>query len=283
MSPPLTVIVPVFNEQATIDTLLQRVLAAPYPDKQVVVVDDGSTDDTASMLRRWQATSGVLVLRHATNVGKGAAVRTALAHAIGEVTLVQDADLEYDPEDYTALVEPILAGECPVIYGSRYLTSAGLPWSQFRLAVVGLNFLVRLLYGVRLTDEATCYKVASTRHWRALALEANGFELCAEFTAKSCRLHLPIREVAVRFTPRSVADGKKIGWLDIWPTLWTLFRWRFKPMRAIRDAVLQRSAREPSCLGSFKFLPELSQAGRQRSDARIDREKLQLHNGKKGE
>jgi glycosyltransferase involved in cell wall biosynthesis len=227
MNPPLTVIVPVFNEQATIDTLLQRVLAAPYPEKQVVVVDDGSTDGTASILRRWQATPGVLVLRHGTNLGKGAAVRTGLSQASADVTLVQDADLEYDPEDYTALVEPILAGECPVIYGSRYLKSSGLPWTKFRAGVVGLNLLVRLLYGVRLSDEATCYKVAPTRYWRALALEAEGFELCAEVTAKLCRLGLPIREVPIRFSPRSVAQGKKIGWLDVWPTIWTLVRWRF--------------------------------------------------------
>src|SRR5438876_6038424 len=132
MSPALTVIVPVYNEAATVSTLLRRVVDAPYPDKQIVVVDDGSTDDTPAALAPWVSVPGVHLLRHSVNRGKGAAVRTALEHAHGTVTLIQDADLEYDPNDYPRLVEPINQGVATVVYGSRYLQSDGLPWTRFR-------------------------------------------------------------------------------------------------------------------------------------------------------
>src|SRR3989442_1527622 len=121
MPPPLTVIVPAYNEAATVSALLQRVVDAPYGDKQIVVVDDGSTDGTPAALAPWASVPGVLVLRHPVNRGKGTAVRTALQHAHGFVTLIQDADLEYDPNDYERLVEPILRHEATVVYGSRYL------------------------------------------------------------------------------------------------------------------------------------------------------------------
>lgn len=228
MPPSLTVIVPAYNEAAMVSALLQRVVDAPYVDKQIVVVDDGSTDGTAASLAPWSSVPGVVVLRHAVNRGKGAAVRTALPYAVGTVTLIQDADLEYDPNDYAKLVEPILKGGSEVVYGSRYIGRQRLRWTRFRAGVSALNLMVRLLYGCRLTDEATCYKAAPTWLWRSLSLEAERFELCAEVTAKVCRLNIPIREVPIRYIPRSVAEGKKIGWADVWPTIKMLIRWRFR-------------------------------------------------------
>jgi dolichol-phosphate mannosyltransferase len=229
--PLLSVIVPVYNEKPTIERVLQRLLEASYPDKQIIVVDDGSDDGTAAVLERWTGHANIVVLRHSHNRGKGAAVRTALTHAHGAITIIQDADLEYDPDDWPRLIEPICRGEATVVYGSRYLMpSSRLPWSKFRCAVVLLNLLVRLLYGRHLSDEATCYKAMPTALFRALDLQSERFELCAEITAKVCRLHLPILEVPISYRPRSAAEGKKIRWRDAWPTVQTLLKWRFLPL-----------------------------------------------------
>jgi len=229
--PLLTVIVPVFNEEPTIERVLQRLLTAPYPDKEIIVADDGSDDGTAAILERWTGHPSLVVLRHAPNCGKGAAVRTALERARGAIAIIQDADLEYDPDDWPRLIEPIRRGEALVVYGSRYLRPSNfLTWSKFRLAVSLLNLLVRLLYGRRLSDEATCYKAMPTELLRALDLRAQRFELCAEITAKVCRLGLPILEVPISYRPRTSEEGKKIGWRDAWSTFWTLLQWRFLPL-----------------------------------------------------
>jgi dolichol-phosphate mannosyltransferase len=243
--PSLTVIVPVYNEKPTIERVLQRLLEAPYPDKEVIVVDDGSDDGTSSVLDRWTAHPNILVLHHAYNRGKGAAVRTALARARGAIAIIQDADLEYDPDDWPRLIEPIRRGEALIVYGSRYLRSShSLPWSRFRLAVSLLNLLARLLYGQRLSDEATCYKAMPTELFRALDLRAQRFELCAEITAKVCRLGLPILEVPISYRPRTSEEGKKIGWRDAWSTFWTLVRWRFLPLtRTLRASTTGRANR----------------------------------------
>ncbi len=237
----LSVIVPVFNEERTLDQLLRRLAAAPYADKQIIVVDDGSVDGTALILRGWEAKPGILVLRHASNRGKGAAVRTGLVHAQGEITIIQDADLEYDPWEFPRLVEIIDRREGEVVYGSRYLApGTPLPWNRFRLAVVLLNRFVRLLYGQRLTDEATCYKAFRTKLLRSLDLKAERFELCAEITAKICRLGIPIVEVPISYRPRTSREGKKIGWRDAVETFWTLLRWRFRSWKRIAHAAESR-------------------------------------------
>ncbi|MCI0683806.1 MAG: glycosyltransferase family 2 protein [Gemmataceae bacterium] len=244
--PMLTVIVPVYNEARTVDESLQRLLAGPYafPDMEVLVVDDGSTDGTAERLANWTQTSGVLILRHVRNRGKGAAIRTALERARGRITIIQDADLEYDPAELPELIEPIRRGEAQAVFGSRYLRPAagaslqrhGIsqrptpPWTKFRLAVSILNALVRLLYGVRLTDEATCYKALPTSLLRALDLQAQRFEICPEVTAKLCRLGTPILEVPIAYHPRPESQGKKIRWRDAWDAVVTLVAWRFRKL-----------------------------------------------------
>ncbi len=227
--PLLSVVVPVYNEAGTVAELLRRVLGSPYrpPESEVIVVDDGSGDGTAAVLNAQAATGGFKLVTHTANRGKGAAVRTGLAIACGRVVLIQDADLEYDPQEYPKLVEPILRGEAEAVYGSRYLRPGSLPWSRFRVAVVLINALVRVLYGQRLTDEATCYKAMRTDLARSLDLRSERFELCAEITAKLCRRGTRILEVPISYRPRSVAEGKKIGWRDAWATLATLVWWRF--------------------------------------------------------
>ncbi|MFQ5730906.1 MAG: glycosyltransferase family 2 protein [Planctomycetaceae bacterium] len=236
-SPPivLTVIIPAYNEAATIVPLLEKVAAAAY-EKQIVVVDDGSRDGTPALVEDWrtglQDPVRVELLAHEINRGKGAAIRTGLAAARGEVTLIQDADLEYDPDDYPRLVGPILTGEAEVVYGSRYLSKANyLPWTANRLCVHLLNGLVRVLYRQRITDEATCYKVFRTDLLRRIDLRCERFEFCPEVTAKVSRLGVRIREVPIRYHPRFADEGKKIGWRDGVEAVWTLLRWRFRRWR----------------------------------------------------
>jgi dolichol-phosphate mannosyltransferase len=248
--PLLTVIVPVYDERPTIERLLQRLLEAPYPNKEIIVIDDGSDDGTAAILERWNGHANIRVLRHQHNRGKGAAVRTALYHSRGAITIIQDADLEYDPDDWPRLIEPIRRGEAAVVYGSRYLRpSHSLPWSKYRLAVSLLNLLVRLLYGRRLSDEATCYKAMPTELFRALDLRSQRFELCAEITAKVCRLGLPILEVPISYQPRTATEGKKIGWRDACSTFWTLLHWRFLPLPLGKDSWKRRTGSEQVAAG----------------------------------
>jgi len=252
MSPLLTVLIPAYNEQATLGELLRRVFAVPY-EKQVIVVDDASTDATGEILAAWD--HRCQVIRHPHNRGKGAAIRTGLAEAVGRFTIVQDADLEYDPQDYRLLVEPLLAGEADVVYGSRYLrvgsaartnssavpretlartadpsnesiATAGKPAWTNRLGVMGLNLAVRAWYGARLTDEATCYKAFPTDVLRAMNLECERFEFCPEVTAKALRMGLTILETPISYSARTAAEGKKIRLRDGIEALQTLWRWR---------------------------------------------------------
>jgi hypothetical protein len=227
-APLLTVLVPVYNERDTIDELLRRVTAAPY-DKQIVVIDDGSTDGTIEILERWQDYPGVEVVEHVFNRGKGAAIRTGLERARGRFTIIQDADLEYDPQEYRVLLEPLLAGQAQVVYGSRYLKPGqqALQGSWlFRRGVALLNLGVRLLYGVKLTDEATCYKLFPTWALKAMDLQCQRFEFCPEVTAKTCRLGLSILEVPITYAPRTNQQGKKIRWTDGLQALAVLWKWR---------------------------------------------------------
>jgi hypothetical protein len=233
--PILTVVIPAFNEEATIDELLRRVVAAPYT-KQIIVVDDGSKDRTAEIVRRWEDRGEVELLQHATNRGKGAAIRTALEHAQGQFTIIQDADLEYDPQDYARVIQPLLDGSASVVYGSRYFHFRGRAGrarrrlSMLRCGVGLLNWCVRLLYGAKLTDEATCYKAFPTSGLRAMQLECERFEFCPEVTAKACRMGLAIAEVPIRYDPRTTQEGKKFRWRDGLEALWCLWKWRrWKP------------------------------------------------------
>lgn len=237
MTPVLTVLVPVYNERATIAEVLDRVSRATY-SKQLVVIDDGSRDGTSEVIAEWlkRADFGsgleVDVLRHAVNRGKGAAIRTGLARARGAVTLVQDADLEYDVADYPALVAPILAGEAEVVYGSRRLRGDNPPSPlPNRLCVTVLNQLVRVLYGLKLTDEATCYKAIRTDLLRRMDLRCERFEFCPEVTAKLGLMGVRILEVPVRYRPRGSLEGKKIRWTDGVEAVMTLLRWRFAPFQ----------------------------------------------------
>jgi len=244
-TPLLSVIIPIFNEYATIGDVMHRLLAVSCP-KQLVLVDDGSTDGTWGLLQKWGDHPDVVLLRHPHNRGKGAAIRTGLAHARGRFTLIQDADLEYDPRDYPRLLEPLLQGQADIVYGSRYLRPS--PGSRpggrlFRSGVAVLNLAVWLLYGVRLTDEATCYKVFPTELLRAMDLQCERFEFCPEVTAKACRMGLTLVEVPIRYIPRTAAEGKKIRWKDGWEALATLWKWRHWQPSIAAFSALKKEAR----------------------------------------
>lgn len=220
----LSVIMPVLNEEDTIEPILERVLAVPL-EKQLIVVDDGSTDGTWNILQRYA--SKCTLLRHTRNMGKGAAIRTALPHVTGDVVITQDADLEYDPAEYLSLIKPIEEGRADVVYGSRLLNgkspTAGL---AFYLGGRLLTWLANLLYGLRITDEPTGYKVFRTKLIRGFELKSTGFEFCPEVTALVALSGARIVEVPISYRPRSVMEGKKIRWRDGLIAIWTLLRYR---------------------------------------------------------
>ena len=224
----LSVLVPVYNERSTVEPLLRRVLAVPL-DKEVIVVDDGSTDGTREALRELAEGLPIRLLFHPANRGKGAAVRTALAEARGDIVIVQDADLEYDPEDYPKLVGPIQRGETNVVYGSRYLNPRNeLPFTHYKLGVLALNLAANLLYGLRLTDEATCYQAFRTDLLKALPLRCERFDFRPEVTARVARRGERILEVPITYHYRTRAQGKKIGWRDAFEAFFTLLRSRVR-------------------------------------------------------
>ena len=225
----LSVIIPVYNERRWLPELLARVLAVDV-DKQVVVVDDGSTDGTAEWLEAWRRgqPDWVAVIRHPSNRGKAAAVRTGLARATGACVIIQDGDLEYDPNDYRRLLRPFAEGACQVVYGSRFRGSRPRMFFLQRLANVLLTGLTNRLYGASLTDMETCYKLIAREVIAGLGIESNGFDIEPELTAKVLRKGLAIAEVPISYSPRTYAEGKKIGWRALVSSAWTLVRLRFE-------------------------------------------------------
>ena len=228
LKPPLlSVVVPVYNERNTIEHLLQRVIAVPI-DKEILVVNDGSGDGSREVLDELATRLPIRVFHHERNRGKGFAIRTALAEARGEIIVIQDADLEYDPEDFPRLIEPIVRGETNVVYGSRYLGRQNeLPLTPFKVAVLMLTGLANLLYGTKLTDEATCYKVFRASVLKPLRLQCERFEFCPEVTARVAKRGERILEIPIRYHFRTRAQGKKIGWRDGIEAFYTLIRYRF--------------------------------------------------------
>jgi dolichol-phosphate mannosyltransferase len=220
----VSVLVPVYNEAAHLEELLRAIHAAPVK-KEIIIVDDGSTDGTREKLRTMPLGDDVTVVFHEKNCGKGAAIRTALEYARGEYVLIQDSDLEYDPQDYAALLRPLEQGHADVVYGVRPdRPERGL---RFFLGAKLLTHLTNLLYGVGIHDEATCYKVFRRSLLTQISLECHRFEFCPEVTAKLCRMGKQIAEVPVSYTPRSAGEGKKIRHSDGWLAIWTLLRYRF--------------------------------------------------------
>lgn len=246
----LSVVIPVYNEEHTVTKLLDRVCALSIPgvSLELLVVNDGSTDATADVLRNWAAghenQPGLkVVIAEKSNGGKGSAVREGIRLSTGDVLIVQDADLEYDPADYAVCIAPILNGEAKIVYGSREDSNRNRIYSSpfFYLGALSLTFWINLLCNSDLTDEPTCYKTFDGNLIRSVPFEGNRFDWEPEITVKLLRLGYHIHEVIVTYRPRSVAEGKKIRLRDGFEGLWTALKWRFLPLGQIRRGVSELS------------------------------------------
>lgn len=223
----LSVIIPVYNEVESIQVILKRVQDTKLVD-EIIVVDDGSKDGTRDLLKTLDSKKKVRVILHEHNKGKGAAVRTGMAAAKGDILLIQDADLEYDPRDYTQLLAPITEGLADVVYGSRFLGRAHRVTMFWHLvANKMLTFMTNILYNTILTDMETGYKVFRRGILDGMNLHANSFDFEPEFTAKILKRKYRIFEVPITFNPRDYAQGKKIKLYDAFEAVWTLIKYRF--------------------------------------------------------
>ncbi len=223
----LSVVIPCYNEAGTIRQIVDRVRAAPIPDKQIIVVDDGSSDGTPEVLRREIAPLVDRVILHEVNRGKGAALRTGFAAATGDIVLVQDADLEYDPQEYPRLIKPIVDGQADVVFGSRFMGAEAHRVVYF-WHMVGNKFLTlfsNMLTNLNLTDMETCYKVFRREVLAKITLEEDRFGFEPEITAKVARLHVPLYEVGISYYGRTYEEGKKIGWRDGFRALYAIAKY----------------------------------------------------------
>ena len=228
INPQLSVIIPAYNESETIRRVVDSVLGLDI-SKQIIVVDDGSTDGTQETIRALQGRKGIEVVFHSRNQGKGAAIQTGIRLALGDIVIVQDADLEYDPQDILRVIQPILDGETDVVFGSRYLSNSHQDQSAVhRFGNACLTGLSNWMTNQRLTDMETCYKAFRRGLIQSIPIEQKRFGFEPEITAKIARKKLQIREVPISYKSRSWHEGKKIGIRDLISTLWCILRYRFR-------------------------------------------------------
>jgi glycosyltransferase involved in cell wall biosynthesis len=221
----LSIIIPTYNEAQTIKEILRQIKAVKLPwQKEIIVVDDYSTDQTPQILKK---ITGIKFIRHSHNQGKGSAIRTGIKQATGDYIIIQDADLEYDPREYQLLLQPVIDGKAKVVYGSRF---TGQRRNMFFWHWIGNKFLTlvtNVLYNTTLSDMETCYKLIPRRLLISLKLKAKRFEFEPEVTAKILKQGIRIWEVPISYAGREFDEGKKISWKDGLPALWTLIKYRF--------------------------------------------------------
>jgi glycosyltransferase involved in cell wall biosynthesis len=212
----LSVIIPCFNERSTIREIIDAVRASPYGDKEIIVIDDCSTDGTREHLRDEISSLVDKVIYHDVNQGKGAALRTGIKAATGDLVIIQDADLEYDPQEYPVLVAPILQGRADVVFGSRFLGKGPhrVVYFWHRVGNGVLTLMSNMFTNINLTDMETCYKVFRREIIQSINIEENRFGFEPEVTAKVAKLHCRIYEVGISYYGRTYEEGKKIGWRD---------------------------------------------------------------------
>jgi glycosyltransferase involved in cell wall biosynthesis len=225
----LSIIIPCFNEEKTIETLLSKVLNLDLGSikKEVIVVDDGSFDKTKEILEKFKHYKEVKIIHHQKNLGKGEAIKTALNFVTGDYIIIQDADLEYEVKEIKEMVDFAIENKLNVLYGSRNLKKNPRSSILFSWGGKFLSFLTNLLYGSKLTDEATCYKLIKTEVIKKIPIESSRFGFCPEITAKLLRLGYKIEEIPISYYPRSIKEGKKIRFSDGLEALWILLKYRF--------------------------------------------------------
>ena len=222
----LTVVIPCYNEKNSIHTIVNKVLAAPIENKEIIIVDDKSTDGTSEILDREIAPLVSRIIHHEVNRGKGGALRTGFAHATGDVVMIQDADLEYDPNEYPLVVTPVVRGECDVCYGSRFLHQAAKGYKANQLANKGLTAMSNFFTRLHLTDMETCYKCFKREVIQAVDIKENRFGFEPEITAKIARMGVKVKEVPISYYPRTNAEGKKIGFKDGLRAIYCIWKYR---------------------------------------------------------
>jgi glycosyltransferase involved in cell wall biosynthesis len=211
----LSIVIPCYNEFNTIETVIDAVRKSPYPDKEIIIIDDCSIDGTREKLRQMESQVSKVVYQ-AVNQGKGAAIKAGLAVVTGDIVIIQDADLEYDPDEIPKVIKPILDGKADVVYGSRFMYTDPHRVVAFwhRLGNRLLTTFSNMLTGINLTDSATCYKAFRTEVIKSFELEEKRFAFCPEVTAKICKMKCRIYEVGISYAARSYKEGKKIRWKD---------------------------------------------------------------------
>ncbi|MBA4312925.1 MAG: glycosyl transferase [Chlorobiaceae bacterium] len=223
----LSVIIPVYNEERTLRQLFDKVLKVNV-EKEIIIVDDYSTDRSREIIGEYAKLESVKVVFHERNYGKGKAIRSGIEHVTGDIVIIQDADLEYEPEDYPKLMKPIIDGKTNVVYGSRELgTTHQHSYFSFYIGGKFLSWLTNFLYNSNITDEPTCYKVFRADLLKKIQLRCVRFEFCPEVTAKVLKRGEKIVELPIHYYPRTKNEGKKIKWKDGIEAIWTLFKYKF--------------------------------------------------------
>jgi len=233
-NPKLSILMPAYNEEATIAEIVKKIdavdLAKIGVSRELIIVDDGSKDKTVNIVKSLQQKySYIKFIQHVKNKGKGGAIKTAIKNATGDILIVQDADLEYDPQDYFKCILPILKGKAKVVYGSRRLEKKNKQHSHFSfyLGGIGITWIFNMIFFTRLTDEPTCYKTFRSDFIKSIKINGDKFDWEPEVTAKIVKRGIKIFEVPIRYYPRTEKEGKKIKWKDGFDAVWTMLKYRF--------------------------------------------------------
>lgn len=230
----LSVIMPLYNEETTVVEIVEKVLALPL-DLELIMIDNASADRTAELIEPYKDRDNVTVLTRPVNIGKGDAVAAAIPHASGKYTIIQDGDLEYDPNDIVHMVELAEQKKAEAVFGSRILNrQSGISYYRYLWGGKLLTFVANLLFGIGITDESTCYKMIRTDILKQLNISSQRFEFCPELVAKLARNKIKIYELPISYYPRKFEEGKKIRGIDGAEAIWTLLKYRLKPLADFR-------------------------------------------------